>query len=124
MENNECLFEVKTFAGSREQAKQIVENWKKHAGTMYPSLLEILTQDFPDTSSQDEDSYESTPSVIGSPRDVYNYDVINRNPSEEDSILENNSSKETENEKNNNSNNTDVIEGNINLFDLIEKNQN
>ena len=48
MENNECLFEVKTFAGSREQAKQIVENWKKHAGTMYPNLLEILTQDFGD----------------------------------------------------------------------------
>ena len=44
MENNECLFEVKTFAGSREQAKQIVENWKRHAGTMYPKLLEILTQ--------------------------------------------------------------------------------
>ena len=46
MENNECLFEVKTFAGSREQAKQIVDNWKRHAGTMYPNILDILTQDF------------------------------------------------------------------------------
>ena len=34
MENNECLFEVKTFAGSREQAKHIVDNWKNHANTM------------------------------------------------------------------------------------------
>ena len=82
MENNECLFEVKTFAGSREQAKQIVENWKKHAGTMYPNLLEILTQDFGDEPEEAE-----TPQAeenLGSPRDVYNYDVINRTATQDE----------------------------------------
>lgn len=43
VENNETVFEVKTFAGSREEAKQIVDNWKNHADRVYPQLLEILT---------------------------------------------------------------------------------
>ena len=59
MENNECLFEVQTFAGSREQAKLIVDNWKKHAGIMYPSLLEILTQDFGDETVEEEITYKA-----------------------------------------------------------------
>lgn len=120
MENNECLFEVKTFAGSREQAKQIVENWKRHAGTMYPSLLEILTQNFNDEPSS-EDSSKSSKSIIGSPRDVYNYDVINRNSDEDYEIENKNNDKEIETEKNSNSNNSDIIEGNMNLFDLMDK---
>ena len=44
VENNETLFEVKTFAGSREQAKQIVDNWENNANTLYPQILDILTQ--------------------------------------------------------------------------------
>ena len=43
VENNETVFEIKSFAGSREQAKEIVDNWKTNAYTIYPQLLEILT---------------------------------------------------------------------------------
>lgn len=117
MENNECLFEVKTFAGSREQAKQIVDNWKRHAGTMYPNLLEILTQDFGDEPLEDEKtSLDDEP--IGSPREVYNYDVINRNILSEDKNnehIDQNSSIKLSNYSN-----SDVIEGNINLFDFMD----
>ena len=42
MENNECLFEVKTFAGSRDRAKRIVDNWNKNASKIYPKILDIL----------------------------------------------------------------------------------
>ena len=115
MENNECLFEVKTFAGSREQAKQIVDNWKKHAGTMYPNLLEILTQNFSDESNV-QDSSNSNKSIIGSPRDVYNYDVINRVIDEDSECEYKNNDKDNDKA----TNNSDVIEGNMNLFDLID----
>lgn len=120
MENNECLFEVKTFAGSREQAKQIVDNWKRHAGTMYPSLLEILTQDFGDESLEEgKETLEDEP--IGSPREVYNYDIINRNNLTEieniETIDQNSSIKQSSNSS------SDVIEGNLNLFDFMDNNK-
>ena len=120
MENNECLFEVKTFAGSRDQAKQIVENWKRHAGTMYPNLLDILTQDFGDADIEEPENSHHIDEVIGSPRDVYNYDVINR-------TVENNTSHTFEQNQDtqvSQSNNSDIIEGNMNLFDLMDKNNN
>ena len=118
MENNECLFEVKTFAGSREQAKQIVENWKKHAVAMYPQLLEILTKDYGDENETEAPVTHPSDNVIGSPRDVYNYDVINRSSHEEISNdADINSEKNTSN-----NNSSDVIEGNMNLFDLIDNN--
>lgn len=44
VENNETVFEVKTFAGSREQAKDIVDNWQNNADTIYPKILDILTK--------------------------------------------------------------------------------
>ena len=44
MEDNETTFEVKTFANSRKQAKDIVDNWKANASTIYPQILEILTK--------------------------------------------------------------------------------
>ena len=44
MENNETVFEIKTFAGSRDEAKKIVDNWKNNAEFIYPKLLETLTQ--------------------------------------------------------------------------------
>lgn len=44
VENNETVFEIKTFAGSRDQAKEIVDNWKEHADIIYPKMLDILTQ--------------------------------------------------------------------------------
>lgn len=44
VENNETVFEVKTFAGSREQAKEIVDNWQNNASSIYPKILDILTR--------------------------------------------------------------------------------
>lgn len=44
IENNEVVFEIKTFAYSREQADNIVRNWKENASTLYPKLLTILTK--------------------------------------------------------------------------------
>jgi len=44
VENNRILFEVHTFAGSREQAKIIADNWKQNAEKIYPQLLEALTR--------------------------------------------------------------------------------
>ena len=123
MENNECLFEVKISAGSREQAILIVDNWNKHAGKMYPSLLEILTQDFGDETVEEEKS-KSSEEVIGSPLDVYNYDVINRTSLEDTNISSEKDSEESSEDFDKHSsalsNNSDVIEGNINLFDLMD----
>ncbi len=42
VENNETVFEVKTFVGSRERAKRIVENWNKNAKKIYPEMLNLL----------------------------------------------------------------------------------
>ena len=121
MENNECLFEVKTFAGSREQAKQIVDNWKKHAGSMYPQMLEILTQDFGDEPIEEDSDNHHSDKDIGSPRSVYNYDVINRSIEDASNSLndtdeEKDKSKETTIERSN----SYIIDGNLNLFDMIK----
>ena len=45
VENNETIFEVKTYAGSRERAKKLVDNWNNHANTIYPNILELLFND-------------------------------------------------------------------------------
>ncbi len=45
VENNETIFEVKTFAGSRERAKRIVDNWNQNATTIYPEILNLLLND-------------------------------------------------------------------------------
>ena len=45
VENNETIFEVKTFAGSRDRAKRIVDNWNKNAVSIYPQILNLLLQD-------------------------------------------------------------------------------
>lgn len=44
VDNNETVFEIKTFAGSREQAKEIVDNWQNNANDIYPKILSILTK--------------------------------------------------------------------------------
>lgn len=44
IENNETIFEVKTFAGSRDRAKRIVDNWKKNATKIYPEILNLLLE--------------------------------------------------------------------------------
>ena len=42
VENNETIFEVKTYVGSRERAKRIVDNWNKNAQEIYPQILNLL----------------------------------------------------------------------------------
>ncbi len=51
VENNETIFEVKTFAGSRDRAKRIVDNWKQNATTIYPQMLNLLLEDSSRNSS-------------------------------------------------------------------------
>lgn len=45
IEKNETIFEVKTFAGSRDRAKKIVDNWNKNAAKIYPKMLDILLEE-------------------------------------------------------------------------------
>ena len=45
VENNETIFEVKTYVGSRDMAKKIVDNWNKNAKDIYPELLNLLLKD-------------------------------------------------------------------------------
>ncbi len=42
VEKNEILLEVSTFAGSRERAKQISDNWKNNANKIYPQIINLL----------------------------------------------------------------------------------
>ena len=44
IENSQTIFNLETFADSREQAKQIVNNWNKNAEKIYPEILKILTE--------------------------------------------------------------------------------
>ena len=44
VEHGETIFSVKTFAGSSDHAKEIVENWKNNAKTIYPEILNILVR--------------------------------------------------------------------------------
>ena len=44
IENNETIFEVRTFAGSRDRAKKIVDNWNTNASKIYPKILDILLE--------------------------------------------------------------------------------
>ena len=44
VENNKTLFEVQLYAGSREQAKFIADNWQENAVLLYPQILKILSQ--------------------------------------------------------------------------------
>ncbi len=45
IENNETIFEVKTFAGSRDRAKRIVDHWRQNAISIYPQILNLLLKD-------------------------------------------------------------------------------
>lgn len=42
IENNIIIFDLQAHAGSREQAKNIVENWNNNATELYPKLLQLL----------------------------------------------------------------------------------
>lgn len=43
IENNNIIFEVRTFAGSRERAMAIADNWKNNANSIYPKIIDLLT---------------------------------------------------------------------------------
>ncbi len=45
IEKNETIFEVQTYAGSRDRAKKIVDNWNNNASKIYPKILNILLED-------------------------------------------------------------------------------
>lgn len=42
IENNDIIFEVKTYAGSRERAKKICDNWNNNATEIYPKIIDLL----------------------------------------------------------------------------------
>ncbi|MBR3249899.1 MAG: DUF4364 family protein [Clostridia bacterium] len=42
IENNEVIFEVETFAGSRDRAKKICDNWNNNASELYPKIINLL----------------------------------------------------------------------------------
>ena len=44
IENSQTIFNIETFAASREQANIIVNNWNKNAEKIYPNILRILTE--------------------------------------------------------------------------------
>lgn len=44
VENGDTMFELKTFAGSSEKAKEIVDNWKNDAVNIYPQIINALTK--------------------------------------------------------------------------------
>ena len=45
VDNNQTLFELQLFAGSRDQAKIISDKWNKNAEELYPKILEVLTKE-------------------------------------------------------------------------------
>ncbi|MBR1539851.1 MAG: DUF4364 family protein [Clostridia bacterium] len=44
IENSQTIFNIETFADSKDQAKQIVNNWNKNAEKIYPEILKILME--------------------------------------------------------------------------------
>lgn len=44
IEYSKTIFEVSTFAASREQAKFISDNWKENAIDIYPNMINLLTK--------------------------------------------------------------------------------
>ena len=44
IENSQTVFNIDTYADSREQARQIVNNWNNNAEKIYPEILKILTE--------------------------------------------------------------------------------
>ena len=43
-ESHRVLFELNIHCSSPEEAKQIAENWKKNAGTLYPEIIKLITE--------------------------------------------------------------------------------
>ena len=92
IEKNETIFEIKTFAGSREQAKQIVDNWKTYAIQIYPKLIETLTANYAELNPEIDSQYSN---------------------------LTNDNSLDTTKENKTSSKDNKPVDGNINLFDTM-----
>lgn len=45
IENDVTIFNIETYAGSRDQARQMVNNWNKKAAEIYPEILTILAEE-------------------------------------------------------------------------------
>lgn len=45
IDNNNVIFEIKVLATSRDQAINIVQNWRKNAEKIYPSVIHMLNKD-------------------------------------------------------------------------------
>ncbi|MBR0427484.1 MAG: DUF4364 family protein [Clostridia bacterium] len=45
VENNKTIFEIRTFAGSNEQAKKISDNWRRNAKKIYPQVINLLNNE-------------------------------------------------------------------------------
>ncbi|MBR6253466.1 MAG: DUF4364 family protein [Clostridia bacterium] len=43
-ESHKVLFELNILCSSAEEAKQIADNWKKNASTLYPNVIKLLTE--------------------------------------------------------------------------------
>ena len=39
------IFEISLFAGSKEQAKVIAQNWKQNSFSLYPQIIKLLTKE-------------------------------------------------------------------------------
>ncbi len=44
-EAHKSLFELNVYCASKEQAKIIADNWKKHADEYYPAIIEMVTKE-------------------------------------------------------------------------------
>ena len=44
VENSKTIFEMRVFAGSNEQAKNIADNWKNNASQIYPQIISMLNK--------------------------------------------------------------------------------
>jgi len=58
IENNDCIFEIKTYAPSREEAKKIVDNWDKNYQTYYSQIINMLTQENKDEQKELKETTE------------------------------------------------------------------
>ena len=43
-DNNTTIFDLKVYAGSREQAQAIIDNWTKNAEDLYPNILGLISK--------------------------------------------------------------------------------
>lgn len=80
IENNECLFEIKTFAGSRAQAKEIVDNWKSYAIQIYPKLLETLTANYAELNPEIDSTDSNLNSSTNEPLNPTQTNIVDNSP--------------------------------------------